>query len=159
MKIIKTLKFNNKGYAVLFAVVVVSIISMIALGLSNSTYKQLVLSSLANDSQLSFFQSDTATECALYADNVLDMSSSLPPSWSCGKDLNGNDMSFSISGTGDNYTTFSSLSGQSIPCFDFEVVKADDGTGLIKTNIFARGYNSCNKLNPKTVEREIKVTY
>jgi len=159
MKILKQKYNTTGGYAILFAVVIVSVISLLALGLSNSTYKQLVLSSLANDSQISFFQSDTSTECALYADNIENMSSNLPSSWSCGKDINGNDMSFSISGTGEDYSTTSSIAGQSIPCFDFRVVKIDNGAGLIETNIFARGYNSCNKLSPKTVEREIKVTY
>lgn len=157
MKIFKQKYNTTGGYAILFAVVIVSVISMLALGLSNSTFKQLVLSSLANDSQISFFQSDTATECALYADNIENMSSNLPSSWSCGKDINGNDMSFSISGTGEDYTTTSGVAGQSIPCFDFQITKT--GTSPLITTIYARGYNSCNKLNPKTVEREIKVTY
>lgn len=157
MKISQQNNNMKGGYAILFAVVIVSVISIIALGLSNTTYKQLVLSSLANDSQISFFQSDTSTECALYADNVVDMSANLPSAWSCGKDISGKDMSFVVSGIPEDYSTTSDLSGQGIPCFDFQVVKGGDTT--FTTTIYARGYNSCNKISPKTVEREIKVTY
>jgi hypothetical protein len=163
MNIKKYLNFNNRnlaregGYAILFAVVVVSIISMIAIGLSNTTYKQLVLSSLANDSQLSYYQSDTSTECALYADNVLNMTSATSSPWSCGVSTSGSNMSFSISGSGANYVLTSSLVGTATPCFDFDVTKV--GTFPVATTIYARGYNSCEKTNPKTVEREIKVTY
>lgn len=153
------IKSNKNGYAILFAVVIISIISMLAIGLSNTTYKQLVLSSLANDSQVSFYQSDTATECALYADNVLLMNSTNYSSWQCGKDNNGDDITFTVLGLGGHldYTLNPTILGTSLPCFDINVVKT--GTAPIETNIYARGYNSCDKDNPKTVEREIKVTY
>jgi hypothetical protein len=152
---------NQKGYAILFAVVVISIISMLAIGMSNTTYKQLVLSSLANDSQVSFYQSDTATECALYADNVLLMTTDTYSSWQCGKDNNGDDMTFNVSsipsGSRSDFNLSPTILGSSIPCFDLDVIKT--GTSPVETNIYARGYNSCDKANPKTVEREIKVTY
>jgi len=150
---------QDGGYAILFAVVVVSIISMLAIGLSNTTYKQLILSSLANDSQLSFYQSDNATECALYAENVVGMASITSP-WKCGKDSNNSDYSFTITGpTGDpqNYNFVPSINGTSIPCFNFNITKTT--MPPIDTNIYARGYNSCNSTSPKTVEREIRVQY
>lgn len=151
-------KYNlNQGYAILFAVVVVSIISMLAIGLSNTTYKQLVLSSLANDSQISYFQSDTSTECALYADNVLLMTPLSASPWRCGKDNNGADFTFNISGSGSDYSLSPTVLGTAIPCFDFNVTKSP--ASPFTTTIYARGYNSCVKTNPKTVEREIEVTY
>ena len=149
-------KKNNGGYAILFAVVVVSIISMLAIGMSNTTYKQLVLSSLANDSQLSFYQSDTATQCALYSDNILSMNSGSYAEWRCGKNDNDEDFIFEVSNiTGglNDYSLRPKISGTPIPCFEFDVTKGAE------TNIYARGYNSCDKTNQKTVEREIKVTY
>lgn len=162
----KTLTKKNKtgGYAILFAVVIVSIISLIAIGLSNSTYKQLVLSSLANDSQVAFYQADTATECALYADNVLGIftSASNPPNpWFCGKNADGTaDLSFTIVDNTPVFNVNSNSNGTSNPCFDFSVenlvpVNPSDPTKLIKS----KGYNSCDKANPRTVEREIKTTY
>lgn len=154
----KNIEPKNGGYAILFAVVVVSIISMIAIGLSNTTYKQLVLSSLANDSQVSYYQSDTATECALYADIVLGMTSSAPSPWNCGKDSSGADFVLDLTGSGTDYAlTPTNLSGSLRPCFEFNVTKT--GVAPIETTIYARGYNSCDKTSQKTVEREIKVTY
>lgn len=158
MKYIKNTK--QKGYAILFAVVIISVISIITIGLANSTFKQLILSSLASDSQVSFFQADTATECALYSDNVEAMTSTTFSPWPCGVDLNGGDIHLLVGpiSTGqDGY----SLVPQGIatdPCFDINVYK-DTSTDPAGTTIKSRGYNSCNKNGPRTVEREIQVTY
>lgn len=61
-------KKTQNGYAILTTIVVVSILLVIGIGLSKSTYKQLILSSSAIDSQAAFYQADTASGCALYAD-------------------------------------------------------------------------------------------
>lgn len=153
---------SNKGYAMLFSIVIISIISLLAIGLSNTSYKQLILSSVARDSQTSFFESDTATECALYADTVDHINSSTG-TWLCGVDQDGVDNVFK---TGDllsgnpGYRADYQYNNQTYPCFDFDVetltpVNPGDPTTRIKS----RGYNSCDKQNPRTVEREIQVTY
>lgn len=147
---------KQSGYAILFAVVVVSIISMIAIGLSNTTYKQLVLSSLASDSQLAFYQSDTATECALYADNIIGVSNLITlGSWDCGKEH------FDFLGaadTGQLYTFNSTNSSATKPCFNFTINKVSPDPAF-STIVLANGYNSCALSNPKTVERTIEVKY
>jgi hypothetical protein len=149
-------KSEQHGYAILFAVVVVSIISMIAIGLSNTTYKQLVLSSLASDSQLAFYQSDTATECALYMDNVVGVANiPMLSSWDCGKEH------FDFSGaadTGQLYKFNSTNSSTTKPCFNFSINKVSPDPAF-STIILANGYNSCALSNPKTVERTIEVKY
>ncbi len=146
---------NNTGYAILFAVVIVSIISIISFGLSNTTYKQLILSSLASDSQISYLQSDMATECGLYADNIVGLGS-IPSSWNCGIDQNGNIRVFNIINDGSQLSASPTSLGTKDPCFEFDIDKvATPGTTIIK----ARGYNSCDKSSSKTVEREIEVTY
>ncbi|MDE2031134.1 MAG: hypothetical protein KGI58_02650 [Patescibacteria group bacterium] len=162
----KILKYINlqKGYALLFTVVIVSLLSLIGLGLSNSTYKQLVLSNLASDSQLAFYQSDTATECALYADIVKGMTPSTASPWYCGMDSTNTPMSFTVSSYGSNgssYQVTSSLANNNtdIPCFDFNVTKTGNPSPAIGTIIDANGYNSCNKTSAKTVERTIQVSY
>ena len=94
MNKINTRKQN--GYAILFTVVIISIISLLAIGLSNSTYKQLILSSVSTDSQVSFFQADTAVECALYADVVDTLNESSPSPWHCGIDSKGGDIILDI---------------------------------------------------------------
>lgn len=148
-------KTKNSGYAILFAVVIVSVISLISFGLSNTTYKQLILSSLAGDSQTAYLQSDMGTECSLYADNIVGMVN-LPASWNCGVDSNGNPYSFSVTNIGGvKYIVAPVFLGVSSSCFEFDVDKSISNATTIK----ARGYNICDKSNSKTVEREIQVTY
>lgn len=57
---------NKKGFALLYAIVMVSVISTIAFGLANISYKQKILSSLASDSQVAFYAADAGMECALF---------------------------------------------------------------------------------------------
>lgn len=160
---------TNNGYAMLFTVVVVSIVATIAMGLSGSAYKQVVLSAVAKDSQSAFYQSDTAVECALYADFKLGgpvASTKLSSgSWKCGKDnsLPWKDVTLYLDTqivTESNYgfLPFSPDSAGSVvrsSCFEFDVNKSDP----TKTVVKARGYNNCDKRDPKTVEREIEVNY
>lgn len=150
------------GYAILFTVIVVSIISLMAIGLSNASYKQLVLSSLARDSHLAFYQSDTAAECALYADNKQNMA--LPDPWVCGLDTNGNDYSLGVmppDNSDPNKTVYSlqpdaAMSASGGPCFSIQITK--DNVAFT-SNIKARGYNICDTTNPRTLERLTEVDY
>ena len=161
---------KQKGYAILVTIVVVSIITLIAIGLSRSTYKQLILSSLAKDSQTSFYQADTASECALYFDRVLitdPATISFPTTFSCGMDLEGSsssiEMKVSIPDSSGSYEINppdSILNSDNQPCFRIEVIKETGATsGVATTTIKAKGYNICNELNIRTVERTISISY
>lgn len=169
---------NQKGYAILFTVVIVSAISVITAGLSNAAYKQLILSSLAKDSQTAFYEADTASDCALYADQVEyngfllgdpitnpSIFYDLNNTWNCG----GTDLTITATG-GDlknGYILNPPLNVQNSndPCFRIQVDKEtvtdpDDPTGtIVNTTVSAKGYNICNTNNSKTVEREIQIKY
>lgn len=152
---------NKKGFALLFTVVIVSAVSVIAAGLTSAVYKQSILSSLTKDSESSFYQADTASDCALYADlkeisytdsTFLEDHVSLP--WQCGG-LN------LISNRTDELGSYTLLpefdygNGDGMnPCFRIYVEK-NNNTTIIK----ARGYNICEKSNKRTVEREIEINY
>lgn len=152
--------FNQKikrdgGYAILFTVVVVGIISMVTIGLSNAAYKQMILSAVARDSTTAFYQADIGAECALYADNEYNM---VPPvNTICA----GNPLSFNppVPNSGvtiydlilDNETT-------NLKCFRINVTKTESTTS-IRTKVQALGYNICKKTNARTVERAIEVNY
>jgi hypothetical protein len=162
-------KENQQGYAILFAVVTIGIILAIAIGLSNATYKQLVLSSVASNSQVSFYESDTATECALYADLVANTFSSGASTYSCGVDKNGSPYTLSVtqtnsvSGTGvatehDTAVPTSPWDTSLDPCFEISLDKTTSATPIV-TVVKAKGYNTCLKTNLRTVEREIDATY
>lgn len=158
---------NQNGYAILFTVIIVSAISVITAGLSNTAYKQLILSSLAKDSQAAFYQSDAATDCALYADQIMAMTdptfTTVLNSWTCG----GSSLRVIPISPDDGSGSYSiyPVDGDSIkPCFRINVKRTPvyDGNGIIietKTEISARGYSMCNMENPRTVEREIQINY
>jgi hypothetical protein len=151
-------KKNQKGYAILFTVVLVSIISLIAVGLSNTIYKQLLISSGAKDSQLAFFQSDMATECALYMDFNLKLNNGT--TFPCGIDKNNNSYTLSVNKTGNIFSLLPSevIASSSDPCFS-AYIEQSDIIGGIATRILANGYNICNKTGLRAVERTIETNY
>ena len=152
---------NNKqnGYALLITVVIISIILIIATGLSSATTKQLILSSSAKDSETAFYQADTASECALYADykgKVFNkeygatgelISTTLLPTFNCGS------QNMIVAGSSDDYTIMPSDENSNSPCFRISVLR--NGA----TTINASGYNICDKSNIRTVERTIQISY
>lgn len=63
---------NNRGFALLIAVIFMSVMLAFGLALSSLGYKQKVLASSVTDSQYAFYAADAGLECALYADQKLD---------------------------------------------------------------------------------------
>lgn len=156
-------KNNQSGYAILFSVVVVGIILVIAFGLSNITYKQLVLSSLAKESQTAFYQADLASECGLYHDwhsgSFTSLDPEIPPvnSVSCGRRI------FNVGYNSDcfdnpdvDYCIKPKDPQSNEPCFRIEFIVDEEKN---TTTMRANGYNICNVLTDRTVERTIEVTY
>lgn len=166
MKVINHKIKKDGGYAILFAVVVVGIISMITIGLSNAAYKQMVLSSVARDSTTAFYQADIASECALYADyddKLLDNNKSQGTEYSVTCADNILKYYHSDSTTTDGITTsIYKLEPQNETdnkkCFRINVTKTESTIG-IATKVQAFGYNICKKANARTVERAIEVNY
>jgi hypothetical protein len=64
---------KQKGFVILFAILVAAIVLAIAIGISNVAYKEILLSASARESHYSFFSADTGAECALYYDLKLDL--------------------------------------------------------------------------------------
>lgn len=157
MKFIKNKK-KDRGYAILFTVVVVGVISMITIGLSNATYKQIILSSVAKDSTTAFYQADIASECVLYADHEYNMELT---DLTCA----GQPLIFSSS-VSSQVTTYSMNKKNLVPstskCFRADVIKepkSKEEMDTIKTTVEAYGYNICDMSNSRTVERAIEINY
>ena len=147
------LKENNteKGYAILFTVVLISVISLITFGLSNTIYKQVIINSVSKDSQSAFYQADVGTECALYADNMLGLS--IPDPWYCGG------MTFTnVVGNASSYdfvsTASTSIPPSTLSCFNFTITK-----NALSTDVQSRGYSRCDGNSLRKVEREIDTSY
>ena len=59
-------KTDNSGFAVLYAVLVASVVAIGGLILSNIIFKQLVLSGVGQSSQISYYAADVGRACARY---------------------------------------------------------------------------------------------
>ena len=59
---------RQKGFTLLFAVLVSSLILALGLSIANITLKEVALSGTGRESQFAFYAADTGTECALYWD-------------------------------------------------------------------------------------------
>lgn len=57
---------REKGVALLFVVLLTSVLFLVAIGITNISYKELAFSLQARDSDLAFFAADTGIECGLY---------------------------------------------------------------------------------------------
>lgn len=67
------MKKTQQGFALLIAVIFMSVMLSFGLALGSLGYKQQVLASSAIASQYAFYAADAALECALYADQQLNL--------------------------------------------------------------------------------------
>ncbi len=140
----KSIHTNEKGFVMLFTVLIVSIILSLAIGIANIGYKQSLLSSIGKDSQIAFYAADAGMECALLymagtgfppgpitcGDVQLDLQPVLPTT----------NMAYMPRPTGSTLTQ---------PCFYIYPVS----NSLIRVS----GYNICDPTNPRRVERALEV--
>src|SRR5580658_7382511 len=68
-----TAKQTQRGFALLIAVIFMSVMLSFGLALGALAYKQEVLASSAVESQYAFYAADAGLECALYADQVQNL--------------------------------------------------------------------------------------
>jgi hypothetical protein len=151
------LKSKKDGFAMLFTVLIVTLILSIAISISNLAFKQTILSSLAKDSQISFYQADTAVECGLYYDTNLNIfpagtGSSPVNEIYCGDDMYTLDIAQSYT---DYFIFNQTVADNSKPCSS---VTFDKATTLGVNIVSGRGYNMCGT-NPRQVERSLEVRY
>jgi hypothetical protein len=150
---------KNTGFAMLFTVLIVSLILSIAIGISNITLKQTILSSLAKDSQISFYQADTAVECGMYYDTAGAFPLGTNPAAISGPIVCGENRFVIDMGQSDtDYLVFlQDLSDQSQPCSSIVFDKKTLASSSISI-VQGRGYNICGT-NPRQVERALEVRY
>ena len=149
----------QSAFAMLFTVLVVSLILSIGLAISNVTLKQTILSSLAKDSQSAFYQADAGVECGMYQDTTLSnyprgsAPSAVPASFTCG----GKTMTRNDAASSTDYFVFTetSLSNASSPCV---TIIFDKAFSLTQSRVQARGYNRCDS-SSRRVERALEIKY
>lgn len=155
------IKNQPRGFTLLIAVVLTSVLLSVGLALLDISLKQVTLSSTARQSQYAFYAADSAMECALYWDQQMNVFVYDFPGSQGNTALNvkcgGLDVSnYSVSQSGGIRTT-----KYSVPCAGgglnawVEVHKNQSGV----TNIYTNGYNVCSETDPRRIERGLKVFY
>ena len=157
------LKQKANGFTLLLSLLVVSIILSVGLGVFDVMTKELKLSGIGRESQVSFYAADAGVECAYY----WDIKHPLPLTESA---FDG-DGGVAISCGGKEITTkkvdethsfsFNMGEGTTQKCAEVTVMKvvsvtADEKT--TRTTIESKGYNYyCESTSPHKVERAIRV--
>jgi hypothetical protein len=72
-------RVKERGFTVLLAALVASLVLSLGISVFSIAQKQLVLASTGRNSQYAFYAADTAAECALYWDLRHDMASTTDP--------------------------------------------------------------------------------
>lgn len=159
---------KNKGYTLLFAVMVSSLVLAVGISILNISKKEFLLSSSARESITAFYAADSALECAVYFDDIGYFSDN--------KNLNsikcvGN----TITNVNDN-TSLNSISydillkpineGSFENAICAKVVRNYNSTTRV-VEFISRGYNmgwtvsngKCETSSPRRVERALHYTF
>jgi hypothetical protein len=180
-------KMKEKGYALLFAVLVASVVLGVGVSILNIARKEILLTTGAAQSQYAFAAADAGYECAVYQDyqksafNSTSTSGtfSLSPS-SCGAIFSGTTPSaysptVTITSSGGNVFNFNfnvpvSINGA---CASVSVQKTYTIVGTstkVATSVLSDGFNvglegttttsaDCNAYNQSKVERALLASY
>lgn len=179
---------ESKGFTLLVAMIVTTLILAIGFSIGNIILKELALSASGKRSQIAFYAADSISECALYWDKkdaqgyaVEDspFATSAPinsfiqcgtgvgiTAYSSGNIANFKKVTDDLTATSSFVASFSDpLDPSTVSCGEVTISK-----NVNKTRIEARGYNvgysptinsegGCDISNPKTVERGIRIDY
>lgn len=162
----KMKKQRQRGFTLFIAIIVMGTLLLVAAGVTNLALKQAFISTSGRLSQNAFYAADAGMECALYWDvnNPAGVSAfattSSPSSIICNSD------SSTVGGLGGEgfYSpvthTFSfDFSTQGDPYCAVVTVNKAYVSGVLKTTVESKGYNTCDPTNPRRVERAVRATY
>lgn len=174
MNFIKNKK--EKGFTMLFAVLVSVIVLAVGASIISIALKQVVLSGIGRESQYAFYSANTGVECALYWDLNFDVFAETDAGQTGVNRETANcaDMRLvdgALGATpeyGPNNETlvinrFSLDMDQGSRCVDVDVIKnvitVNNVDVVSSTTIMSRGYNNCDENSPRRVERGLQITY
>lgn len=192
MKIKSMIKQNmekRKGFTLLFAVLVSTLVVSIGATVVSIAVRQTILSGTSRESQYAFYAANTVLECVFYWDvaGKADLSGKVFPgdgdtSLAAGDldDVNCSGGNI-IDGSGFGGTTTFADAGMTPNgansytvkmeirdvtgtydheyCAEATISKVTGGDGVVTTTIEAKGYNTCDLNNPRAVERGLRQTY
>jgi type II secretory pathway pseudopilin PulG len=155
-----TQKKSSAGFALLYATIVVAVVSSLGAVLSSLIVREADLSATARESSRAYYSADAAMECAQYWDLQEDhFPRSLGPPGDIACASNGNKnitVSATTTAAGDEKYEFTINNSSLDICADVDVVKKEDGSRKI-TQINAFGKDICS--GSTRVERALRTTY
>ena len=157
---------KSKGFALLYTILIISVIVTLAIGTSNLVAKERRLSLIARQSLSARSAADAGMECMLYHDKLpTQFDPALNPggfSFVCGVDSGGNPILYTASFSGVptgvyTYSVATSLSTND-PCFSAYLRR--DMAALPPTTVLdVFGYNFCDQNAAGRVQRGIVAEY
>jgi len=151
----KKYKKEERGFVILFTVLIAIVMVVIAAGLSLISFKELRLSSSAREAHIAFFAADSGLECALYHDsNGFFLSVEPVFSIDCNDQLN------PFTETEYPNFAFQLPLRDGATCATVRVFKSEEINGVNSTRIESFGHNApCDTNTPTKVERALRATY
>ncbi|MBI4155888.1 MAG: hypothetical protein HY507_01495 [Candidatus Zambryskibacteria bacterium] len=178
-EILHTTKTNlSRGFTLLVATIVTSILLLVSFVVVNIAVKQLVLTFAAEESQYAFYSADSGAECAFF----WDLRNTNPPNANAPKSAFDISSTQTISCNGQTIST-NPPNNQTVPtipaqpsliggggntrptsifwlsfakgCAIVRVTKLSDG----RTTVDSRGYNTCDTSASRRFERGVTLTY
>lgn len=156
---------TQKGYTLLFSILVASLVLAIGISILNINKKELLLTAGARDSAAAFYAADGGLECALYADNNDTFSTTDDHRDRFDTSCFISHGSIDKSGGGNIFTFHARFGDPGKSCAVVTVDKTPKINGDPQTVIDSRGYNTgwsgtlCDTPSPKRVERAIRYSY
>jgi len=160
----------NRGFAMLFSVLVSSLLVVIGLSIFNITLKELTISTSARESQTAFYAANSGLECALRWDNLngnglrsafasTSASDEIDSAKSVIALCNTVRVNSATSATTEFEFKVNNSSDSNGPCAKVKVVKTPGSPTVEKmtTVIESRGKNICDT-SGRRVERGLKAT-
>lgn len=164
---------SQKGFVVLFTVLISSIVLLMSLGIMSISTKEVLLSIQSRDAAKAFFAADAGMECALYADRQHTGGSA----FLAGDPVSCNGVPVNMISTTSPYQFYVDLgSNANVGCAKVTVttpysyVNSSGNTVQMTSKIESLGYNTpftsdgdCGQLsdanNPRRIERGYRATY
>jgi hypothetical protein len=170
------LKAPQRGFTVLLAAIVSSIVLMIGSSIFMIAQKQVMLSSIGRESQFAFYAADTGAECALYHDSRFESFGTaavpLVANVTCDKAASGGDLTVQSTYTSNGIAATSTFSldlfardlNAGVPSNDTNcvVVTVAKNPAAPATVIHADGYStSCAEIttSARSLQRSVELRY
>ena len=156
MKRLKSILNSKKGFVLLYAILIMSMLLALTLSITDLTMKERKLSRFGEESFSAFFAAESGMECALYWDMIDDKSwfRHDPINEPGGRIItcNGKDFLVGISDVTEITLVFPGSSNSS-------VIKVDKDTVEESTSLVVSGYSVADPTSGEGIERGLQIKY